>query len=102
MRKCVSLAACMGLLVAIGCSQETPKATAPQAALAVDGSKYLLSSEPEGATGVTQVREEAKDKDDVVIVGRIGGSEESSTSRVEESVSRCSSSVRSLWERWVA
>lgn len=76
MRKCVSLAACMGLLVAIGCSQETPKATAPQAALAVDGSKYLLSSEPEGATGVTKVREEAKDKDDVVIVGRIGGSED--------------------------
>jgi hypothetical protein len=41
----------------------------------VDGSKYLLDSEPEGAKGVIRVREEARDQEDVVIVGRIGGSE---------------------------
>ncbi len=78
MRKSVSLAACVGLVVAIGCSQESPTTTAPQAsnsASAVDGSKYLLNSEPDGGTGVVKVREVAKDQDDVVIVGRIGGSE---------------------------
>ncbi len=77
MRKCISLAACVGLLVVIGCSQESPTTTTPQtsnSASAVDGSKYLLNSEPEGVTGVIKVREEAKDQDDVVIVGRIGGS----------------------------
>jgi len=41
----------------------------------VDGSKYLLNSEPDGETGVIKVREEAKDQDDVVIIGRIGGNE---------------------------
>lgn len=41
---------------------------------AIDGSKYLLSAEPEGAIDVIQVREEVADGDDIVIVGRIGGS----------------------------
>ena len=36
---------------------------------------FLLTAEPEGATDVIKVREEAEDQDDVVIVGRIGGSE---------------------------
>ena len=75
MRKCLSLAVCVGLVVAIGCSQESPTTTAPQvtnSASAVDGSKYLLNSEPDGGTGVIKVRAEAKDQDDVVIVGRIG------------------------------
>ena len=77
MRKCLSMAACVGLVVVIGCSQEAPTTT-PQASNSVstvDGSKYLLNSEPEGVTGVIKVRAEAKDQDDVVIVGRIGGSE---------------------------
>ena len=65
-----------GLLTLPGCSQESPTTTAPQvthSASAVDGSKYLLNSEPDDGTGVIKVREEAKDQDDVVIVGRIGG-----------------------------
>ena len=41
----------------------------------VDGSKYILSSEPEGAVGVRKVREDSKDQDDVVVIGRIGGME---------------------------
>lgn len=40
-----------------------------------EGSKYLLSLEPEGAAGVRDVRASAKDEDEVVIVGRIGGME---------------------------
>ena len=67
-----------GLL--IGCSQEAATPTASDQtnvnpSPAVDGSKFLLTVEPEGATDVIKVREEAKDQDDVVIVGRIGGSE---------------------------
>ena len=66
-----------GLLVLPGCSQESSTTTsqASNSASAVDGSKYLLNSEPEDVKGVIKVREEAKDQDDVVIVGRIGGSE---------------------------
>ena len=78
MRKSVSLAACVCLVVAIGCSQESPTTSAPSAtnsASAVDGSKYLLNSEPDDAMDVIKLREAANDGDDVVIVGRIGGSE---------------------------
>ena len=78
MRKCISLAACVGLVVVIGCSQESPTTSAPSvtnSASAVDGSKYLLSSEPDDSMDVIKVREEAKDDENIVIVGRIGGSE---------------------------
>jgi hypothetical protein len=64
------------LLTLPGCSQGTPTAaTDVPAAVAVDGSKFLLTSEPDGAGEVISVREAAADGDDVVIVGRIGGSE---------------------------
>ena len=42
---------------------------APPAAAA----KFLLATEPAGAKNVADVREQAKDKDEVVLVGRIGG-----------------------------
>ena len=38
------------------------------------GSKFILTSEPDGAGDVIRVREEAGDGDDIVVVGRIGGS----------------------------
>ena len=76
MKKYVSLAAGIGLAIAIGCSQQPPTTSAPTTPISqADGSTYQLSNEPEGAVGVIQVRDEAKDQDDVVIVGRIGGSE---------------------------
>ena len=80
MKKCnpyfLLLSLVSGLLALPGCSQESPTTTSTSnSASAVDGSKYLLGSEPEGVTGVIKVRAEAKDQDDVVIVGRIGGSE---------------------------
>ncbi len=76
MTKCVSLTACVGWIVIIGCSQERPTTTAPPTsnpALAVDGSKYLLSNEPDDGMNVIKAREATKDGDQVVIVGRIGG-----------------------------
>ena len=76
MTKCVALTACVGLIVIIGCSQEHPTTTAPPTsnpAPAVDGSKYLLSSEPDDGMNVIKAREVTKNDDQVVIVGRIGG-----------------------------
>jgi hypothetical protein len=35
--------------------------------------KYILTKEPKGAATVLATREKAKDKDNVVVVGRIGG-----------------------------
>jgi hypothetical protein len=39
----------------------------------VDGSKYVLAEEPDGAVGVIAARESASDGDPIVVVGRIGG-----------------------------
>ena len=76
MKKWISLTTGIALIVSIGCSKEADKASSTsKSASGIDGSKYLLSSEPDGATGVIKVRENAKDKDEVVIVGRIGGSD---------------------------
>lgn len=62
-------------LAVTGCTSSavTPDAMATTAS--VDGAKYLLTEEPDGAVGVIEARESAKDGDPVVIVGRIGGSD---------------------------
>ena len=61
-------------LLALGCGQrQTMQAGAPQDG--PDGDHYLLAVEPEGAKGVIQWRQDAADKQSVVVVGRIGGSE---------------------------
>ena len=69
-----------GLWTFSGCSQDaaipaSSDQTNSNPVPAVDGAKFLLATEPNGATDVITVREEAKDQDEVVIVGRIGGSE---------------------------
>ena len=62
----------------------------------VDGSKFLLTQEPEGATSIIQVRAAAKDGDEVVLIGRIGGSSDpwvegrAAFSAVDESLRACS------------
>lgn len=66
------------LTFASGCSSETsapPVAEAPAATAAIDGTQFLLDTEPDGSAGVIAVRESAADGDDIVITGRIGGSE---------------------------
>lgn len=59
------------LTVLSGCSKKVADLETP---VLYDGSKFVLSVEPSESQGVISVRETAKDKDDVVIVGRIGGS----------------------------
>ena len=56
-----------------GTSSTEPSDTIAATAASLDGSKYLLGEEPDGAVGVIAARESAKDGDPVVIVGRIGG-----------------------------
>jgi len=60
----------------VGCSQQTQAPRTPsQPSIVADADKYLLGEEPLGALDVIQVRESSEDGDDIVIVGRIGGSE---------------------------
>jgi hypothetical protein len=66
----------LGAAVFVGCNQQTAtpgKPTGTSSTPAVDGSKYLLASEPEGVQDVIQIREAAQDQEEIVIVGRIGG-----------------------------
>jgi hypothetical protein len=51
--------------------EEQPTKPDP-AALAV-GKKFLLPAEPAGVKGVIDVRKQAKDGDEVVVAGRVGG-----------------------------
>ncbi|MFK8113648.1 MAG: hypothetical protein AB8B91_15710 [Rubripirellula sp.] len=88
----------MGLIG--GCSQEPAAQTAAEqtgtAISSIDGSKFLLTAEPEAAKDVIQVRLDANDGDEVVIVGRIGGSVNpwiegrAAFSIVDESLKACS------------
>lgn len=59
----------LGILAILvsGCADPTPVAKK------YDPSPFMLSAEPEGATEVATVRETAKDADEVIVVGRIGG-----------------------------
>jgi hypothetical protein len=69
------LSAVLAGALAAGCggTQEPtrPAAGPPQAG--GDGKKYLLTAEPAGARPVKDVRQDAKDGEDVVMVGHIGG-----------------------------
>jgi hypothetical protein len=101
-KKCFLLLALVGSLsVLAGCSEQTSTPTVSEQASspsvpAVDGTKFLLTTEPEGANDVIKVREDAGDGDDVVIVGRIGGSAKpwvegrAAFSIVDESLKACS------------
>jgi hypothetical protein len=64
-----------GLLI-FGCGQEgtsTKEQPRPAVSSAAEKIEYLLDREPAGAKSVCAARAEAKDGEDLVIVGRIGG-----------------------------
>lgn len=50
-----------------GSGNENPSASA-------EGKQFLLGSEPAGAKGVIDLRKQSKDGDEVVVIGRVGGS----------------------------
>jgi len=60
--------------VLVGCGGNPaapPAASGPSA----EGAKYVLAAEPSEAKGVKQLKADAKDGDEIVIEGRIGGDE---------------------------
>lgn len=91
------------MILLVGChasNTPSPRATAkrgPKAAPepAEAGKALRLAEEPAGGKGVLQVRTDSKDGDEVVIVGRIGGSVKPFTGRaaftiVDPSIKPCS------------
>jgi len=69
---CLSL---IGIVTGCGQEQSAPVETAgSETVQAVDGAQFLLTVEPDGAGDVISVRKDAKDAEEIVIVGRIGGS----------------------------
>lgn len=80
MKKQIKLVA-LGLAMALvtGCSEDTADGDAADKTTrttpAIDGSQFLLEEEPADSLEVIAAREKTQDGDDVVVVGRIGGSE---------------------------
>ena len=62
------------LLLLAGCGRAPPVAEGPPPAAKVDGSRYRLNAEPPGGENVIPLRESAGDQQEVIVVGRIGGS----------------------------
>jgi len=63
-------------LLTTGCGEQVSESESPaKAATPIDVSQYILDEEPDGAMGVISAREETKDEQPVVLVGRIGGRE---------------------------
>lgn len=71
------LLALLSLPLATGCGSagETSATAGHAKAVSFDGSKFLLAEEPDDAIGVIEARESAEDGKPLVLVGRIGGSE---------------------------
>lgn len=58
----------------VGCGNGEVAETASTAAAPSQDTNYIATSEPAGAIPVGDARQSAEDKDEVVLVGRIGGS----------------------------
>lgn len=70
MKLFIQTLATLALLIVViaGCAKPT---TAPVSSY--DGSKFMLPSEPDGAQNVIAAKESAKDEQQIVVLGRIGG-----------------------------
>jgi len=78
MSRILLFAVAVSLTVGCGNSnspQENSTATKPDTSKSEPTTETLLTSEPAGAKEVIQARKSAKDDEEVVLVGRIGGSE---------------------------
>jgi hypothetical protein len=74
-RSTIILTGIAGSFLLVGCSGggAPSGAASSQSAVRPDNEKYLLKAEPGGAQGVKDVRRDAKDGEEVVILGHIGG-----------------------------
>src|SRR5437870_8661249 len=69
---CFSLLFLAIAALVVGCNRSDPggENSPPD----IGQAKFVLASEPAGAKNVIDVKKEAKDGDEVVVLGRIGGS----------------------------
>jgi len=76
MKVFLMLAGCVCVMLATGCSQEseTDSGSTTDSRPPIDGSQFLLDREPAGAADVLTVRADARDGEEVIVTGRIGGS----------------------------
>lgn len=65
----------IGITLAAGTVGCGAAGTSSQSSAITPDAKYVTQSEPAGALPVGKARESAKDKEEIVLVGRIGGSE---------------------------
>lgn len=75
MNKCIGwVLVLMVSILLLGCSETKDTVTAPDVSIAKQiAARYLLAAEPEGVVDVIAARETAKNEEEVVVVGRIGG-----------------------------
>lgn len=64
--------ACIGL---VGCGDNASRPTTELNPVDYDGTQFVLAEEPDGAVGVIAAKESVADGDPLVLVGRIGGSD---------------------------
>lgn len=73
-RIALGLLAAMSLPYAMGCGSASDASTQSSVSTSpIDGAKFVLAAEPDGAIGVIEARESAENGDELVLVGRIGG-----------------------------
>ncbi|MFO0842759.1 MAG: hypothetical protein U0797_10240 [Gemmataceae bacterium] len=74
----------LALVAVVGCFSSEPPTSTPSSrvtaalggatpVVSIEGSKLMEPTEPAGAKGVIEVRKEAKDGEEVTVVGRVGG-----------------------------
>lgn len=97
-QRCLAVLA-LAVSTAIGCSTSNEAGSGAEpgsTSTAIDGSQFVLSEEPADASNVIAARENVKDGEEVVLVGRIGGSGNpwiegrAAFSVVDESLQACS------------
>src|SRR5262245_59466740 len=83
----LGLTGMMAAVLLVGCTRTDPVTNKPNKnpvdpkAAEEAKAKYFLASEPTGAKGVQELKQQVKDGDEVVVVGRIGGSVKPFTGR---------------------
>lgn len=63
----------LAIVMWVGCEQAPAPSVMVSTAASKAGAQYLLSAEPQAAKSILQVRDESKQGDEIVLVGRIGG-----------------------------
>ena len=63
----------LAIVMMVGCEQAPAPSATVSTVASKAGAKYLLAAEPQAARSILQVRDESKQGDEVVLVGRIGG-----------------------------